>query len=127
METGELQVVQVQRHVTPMPDPTPAAPVVRETDEAAPEVDEDWQIILQQWQPEHWEIIRLLYHEQSAQLTTVEHQVHRPVSRLIDEINFPVDEQLGDLLVDPDTQTLSPHLHALAGGLVSWYFSAKDR
>jgi hypothetical protein len=105
----------------------PATPVVRETAGSAPEVDGDWQIILQQWQPEHWEIISLLCQEQSIQLTTAERKDHRPVSRLIDEINSPVDEQLGDLLVDPDTQILSPHLRTIAESLVRWYYSSKGR
>ena len=90
-----------------------------------PKVDEDWQLILQQWRPEHWEIIILLYQQQYEHLSTVESKVHRPVSRLIDEINSPVDEQLGDLLVDPDTQTIANHLHATAETLVRWYLSSK--
>jgi hypothetical protein len=118
---------QEQVFITLMPDPVPAATVVRETAGPAPEVDEDWQIILQQWQPEHWELISLLYQGQSAQLTTVGRKAHRPVSQLIDEINFPVDERLGDLLVDPETHTLSLHLHAIAENLVRWYFSSEDR
>jgi hypothetical protein len=109
------------------PEAAPATSVVREATEPGPDVDEDWQIILQQWQPEHWEIITYLYQGQSAQLTTVERKVHRPVSKLIDEINSPVVEQLEDLLIDPDTQTISTHLHAIAGSMVDWYFSSKDR
>lgn len=118
---------QVQLSITPIPDTVPAVTMVRETAGPAPEVDEDWQIILQQWQPEHWEVISLLYQGQSAQLTTVGRKAHRPVSQLIDEINSPVDERLGDLLVDPGTDALSPHLHAIAENLIRWYFSSKDR
>ncbi|GLV54343.1 hypothetical protein KDH_11910 [Dictyobacter sp. S3.2.2.5] len=91
------------------------------------EIDEDWKNILQQWQPEHWEMILLLYQEQYAQLITVERKAHRPVSRLIDEINLPVDEQLGDLLVDPDTRLISQHLHATVSILVNWYLSSQSR
>ena len=116
-----------QKAITPKPDPVPAATVDRETAGPAPELDEDWQIILQQWQPEHWEVISLLYQGQSAQLTTVGRKAHRPVSQLIDEINSPIDERLGDLLVDPGTHTLSPHLYAVAENLVRWYFASKDR
>src|SRR5205814_774701 len=102
-------------------------PMVHEVPGSSPEVDEDWKIILQQWQPEHWEIIILLYREQYTQLTTVERKVYRPVSRLIDEINLPVDEQLGDLLVDPDTKTIANHFHATVESLVRWYISFKGR
>lgn len=118
---------QEQLSITPIPDQVPVTVVVRETAGPASEVDDDWKIILQQWQPEHWEVISLLYQMQSAQLTTVGRKARRPVSQLIDEINSPVDEQLGDLLIDPETQTLSPHLHGTAENLVRWYFSSKDR
>jgi hypothetical protein len=101
--------------------------VIKETMGSTPEVDEDWQIILQKWQPEHWEIIRLLCQEQAVQLTVAERKDHRPVSQLIDEINNPVDEHLGDLLIDPDTQTLSPHLRVIAENLVNWYSSSIGR
>jgi hypothetical protein len=120
----EAEEAQEQPAITFMPDPTPAAPVVRETARTALEVDEDWQIILQHWRPEHWEIISLLCQKQSIQLTTTERKDHRPVSRLIDEINSPVDEQLGDLLIDPDTQTISHHLQSVAESLVRWYQSS---
>jgi hypothetical protein len=90
-------------------------------------VDEDWQLILQQWQPEHWKIIVSSYEGQSDQLAVVGREVHRPISRLIDEINDPVAAQLDDYLIDPDTQTLSPHLLAIAGSLVHWYLSSKGR
>ena len=120
----EAEEAQKQPSITFMPDP---APIVRETTGSAPEVDEDWQIILQQWQPEHWEIISLLCQKQSVQLTTAERKDHRPVSRLIDEINSPVDEQLGDLLIDPDTLTISLHLRTIAENLIRWYNSAKGR
>ncbi len=123
----EAEEAQKQPSITFMPDPAPAAPIVRETTGSAPEVDEDWQIILQQWQPEHWEIISLLCQKQSVQLTTAERKDHRPVSRLIDEINSPVDEQLGDLLIDPDTLTISLHLRTIAENLIRWYNSAKGR
>ncbi len=118
---------QVQLSIAPIPDTVPAATMVRETAGPSPEVDEDWQIILQQWQPEHWEVISLLYQGQFALLTTVGRKAHRPISQLIDEINFPVDERLGDLLVDPETDALSPHLHEIAENLIRWYFSSKDR
>lgn len=118
---------QEQPHVPSALTPISATPATGVITGSALEVDEDWQSILQQWQPEHWEIIRLLYQEQSAQLVTVERKVHRPISRIIDEINAPVDEQLGDLLIDPETQTLSPHLQAIAESLVRWYFSSIDR
>ncbi len=125
--TVEDEEEQKQLHIISMPDPVSAASVVKEVAEAVPEVDEDWQIILQQWQPEHWEIITLIYQEQYAQLTIVEQKVHRPVSRLIDEINSPVDEQLGDLLVDPDSQIISHHLRTVTKSLVHWYISSKGR
>jgi hypothetical protein len=118
---------QAQLSIIPIPDPVLAAKVIREIVGPAPEVDEDWQIILQHWQPEHWEVINMLYQGHSAQLTTVGHKAHRPVSQLIDEINSPVDEHLGDLLVDPETHALSPHLRAIAENLIRWYFSSKDR
>jgi hypothetical protein len=123
----EAEEAQEQVSIAFMPDPTPAAPVVRETTGTAPEVDEDWQIILKQWRPEHWEIISLLCQKQSIQLTTTERKNHRPVSQLIDEINFPVDEQLGDLLIDPETQTISLHLQSMAESLVRWYQSSRSR
>ncbi|HEU5227440.1 MAG TPA: tellurite resistance TerB C-terminal domain-containing protein [Ktedonobacteraceae bacterium] len=113
--------------ITEPPAPEPEQPAVGETQGSPPDVDEDWQVILQQWKPEHWEVIQLLYQEQHERLSEVERKIHRPVSRLIDEINEPVDEQLGDLLVDPDTQALSPHLHTVAESLVSWYFSSEGR
>jgi hypothetical protein len=69
----------------------------------------------------------LLYQEQSTQLVTVERKIHRPISRLIDEINIPVDEQLGDLLVDPETQIISPHLQTITKSLIHWYFTSKGR
>jgi hypothetical protein len=126
--TVEDEETQEQLPITPAPDPVPVTPpvtpIASNVTDHAPEVDEEWKIILQQWQPEHWEIFILLYQEQYAQLTTVERKVHRPVSRLIDEINLPVDEQLGDLLIDPDTQTISHHLHATAERLVRWYLSS---
>jgi hypothetical protein len=99
--------------------------VVREPIEISPEINEDWQVVLQQWQPEHWEILRLLCLGQSVQLTIEERKDRRPISQLIDEINVPVDEYIGDLLIDPDTQTLSPHLRVAAENLVSWYYSSK--
>jgi hypothetical protein len=101
----------------------PPAPMVRQTRDASSEVDEDWQIILQHWQPEHWELLRLLCLGQPVQLTTVERKDRRPISLLIDEINVTVDEHISDLLIDPDTQTLSPHLRVIAENLVSWYYS----
>jgi hypothetical protein len=116
---------QEQAYITPISDQVSVTPMVSNVTGSAPEVDEDWQIITQQWQPEHWEIITLLYQEHYAQLTTVESKVHRRVSQLIDEINLPVDEQLGDLLVDPDTQAIFQHLHATAESLVRWYLSSK--
>ncbi len=124
--TVEDEEEQEQVHIPPMLNLASATPAVSEFVGPAPEVDEDWQIILQQWQPEHWEIIRLLYQEQYAQLVTVEHEAHRPISRLIDEINSPVEEQISDLLVDPETRTFSPHLHAKAEGLVRWHYSLKE-
>jgi len=108
-------------------DPISAVPVVRAPLENSPEVDEDWQIILQQWKPEHWEIIRLLYQERADQLPEVERTVHRPLSRLIDEMNDPVAEQLDDALVDPETLTIFPHLHEVAEKLVCWYLSSQGR
>jgi hypothetical protein len=121
----EREEAQEQSPITPTSEPVPVTPIgASEETGLAPEVDEDWQIILQRWQPEHWEIIILLYQEQYTQLTTVERRIHRPVSRLIDEINLPVDEQLGDLLIDPDTQTIFNHLHATVTSLVRWYHSS---
>ncbi|MEO7021181.1 MAG: hypothetical protein ABI234_13580 [Ktedonobacteraceae bacterium] len=103
------------------------AAVVKEATGPGPEVDEDWQIILQAWQPEHWECITCLYQGQADQLAIVGRRIHRPVSQIIDEVNAPVDEQLGDLLVDPDTQAIAPHLRTIAESLVHWYISSKDR
>jgi hypothetical protein len=123
----EAEEGQEQPSITFMPDLAPAAPMVVETTGSALEVDEDWQIILQQWRPEHWEIISLLCQKQSIQLTTAERKDHRPVSQLIDEINSPVDEQLGDLLIDPETQTIPLHLQSLAESLVRWYQSSRGR
>ena len=97
------------------------------TAESAPDVDEDWRPILQQWKPEHWEIITYLYQGRVDRLAAVGRKVHRPLSQLIDEINAPVDEQLGDLLVDAEAQTLFSHLHTTAGKLVQWYTSSKDK
>lgn len=105
----------------------PATPVVTTSSESAPAVDEDWQLIFPQWKPEHWEVITLLYQGRADQLAGVGRQAGRPVSRLIDEINSPVDDQLGDLLVDPDAQTLAPHLLETAGELIHWYLSSKGR
>lgn len=62
----ESEEGQEQPSVSSAPAPVPVAPAVSVTSGPAPDVDEDWQIIHQQWQPEHWEIIRLLYQEQSA-------------------------------------------------------------
>lgn len=118
----EAEEVQEQPFTTTIPD---QAPLVREPTKSAPEVDEDWQIILQQWQPVHWEVISLLCQKQSVQLTVAERKNQRPISRLIDEINTPVDEQLGDLLIDPDTQTISHHLQTIADNLVCWYQSSQ--
>ncbi|HEX7735892.1 MAG TPA: hypothetical protein VF458_13580 [Ktedonobacteraceae bacterium] len=92
--------------------------------EPAPTLDEDWQTILQHWKPEHWEIILLLYRGQADQLPVVAHQAGRPLSRLIDEINAPVAEQLEDWLIEPETHTLASHFLATAGDLIQWHLSA---
>lgn len=123
-EEGQVEIVSESIKSTSLPT---ARPTAQANLGMIPELDEDWQIILQQWQPEHWEIMRLLYQEQFAQLITVEHKVHRPLSLLIDEINSPVDEQLGDLLIDPDARTFSPHLQTIVECLIRWYFSSQDR
>ncbi|GHO79967.1 hypothetical protein KSD_77380 [Ktedonobacter sp. SOSP1-85] len=93
-------------------------PVIRNTSVSELEVDEEWKGIVQQWGPEHWEVIRLLHHAQHKELVLVERQTHRPVSRLIDEINSPVEEVLGDLLIDPDTKTIASHLQAIVETLL---------
>ncbi|GHO65063.1 hypothetical protein KSC_039550 [Ktedonobacter sp. SOSP1-52] len=93
-------------------------PVIRNISVSELEVDEEWKGIVQQWQPEHWEVIRLLHHAQHKELVLVERQTHRPVSRLIDEINSPVEEVLGDLLIDPDTKTIASHLQAIVETLL---------
>jgi hypothetical protein len=123
----EVEEEQEQPLIVSMPDPIPAMPIISNVSDLVPDVDEDWRTILQQWLPEHWEIIELLHQESYEQLIIVERKVHRPVSRLIDEINLPVDENLGDLLIDPDTQTISHHLHATVESLVRWYHSSKGR
>lgn len=115
-ETEPKQLVTV-----PVSTPTQVAPTMNSVPRSLPQVDEEWQIILQQWQPEHWEILRLLCQDQAVRLSRAERQSHRPLSRLIDEINLPVDAQLGDLLIDPDTQILAPHLRAITEKLVGWY------
>ena len=106
------------------PELAEVVPVSSAAGQVAPEVDEDWQVIYPRWQPEHWEIIRLLYQEQSAHLAPVDRKVHSPLSLLIDEINDPVAELLDDSLVDPETLTLFPHLHEVAEELIRWYFSS---
>ncbi|GLV54342.1 hypothetical protein KDH_11900 [Dictyobacter sp. S3.2.2.5] len=137
-ESDQLQVrltidVEEEVQVEQSPQFTPTAEVelitsvINTIADSDLEVDEDWKGIVQHWQPEHWEIIILLYQEQYAQLITVERKVRRPVSRLIDEINLPVDEQLGDLLVDPDTRLIPQHLHETVSILVNWYLSSKSR
>ena len=95
--------------------------------DAEPEVDEDWLHIAHQWQQEHWKLLRLLQQAQHTQLTVIERQARRPLSRLIDEVNAPVDEVLGDLLIDPDTRTITSYLESTAGILIEWYFSEKKR
>lgn len=122
----EDENVQMQAHVSPSADPEHTASVHMSTRvDAVPVVDEEWQQVLQQWKPEHWEIITLVYQGQLAQLKMVENKVHRPVSRLFDEINAPVDEYLGDLLIDSDTRTIASHLYGTAEYLVRWYLSSQ--
>jgi restriction system protein len=125
---ARLMVEEEPVAIPSLPDPVSATPIREEVEEdtvqSIPGVDENWQIILQQWQPEHWKVISLLCQEKSVQFTTMERKNHRPLSRLIDEINAPVDEQLGDLLIDPDTQILSPHLRTITEHLVHWYSSS---
>ncbi|GHO82263.1 TerB N-terminal domain-containing protein [Dictyobacter formicarum] len=118
---------QEQSYITSMPDLVVITPVTSNVIDTVADVDEDWRAILQQWQPVHWEIITLLYQGQQVQLPTVEHKARRPISKLIDEVNSPVDEQLGDLLIDPDTRTIFDHLYTTAGSLVNWYISSKGR
>lgn len=109
------------------PEPVPVTPGPDGLAETPPEVDEDWQLILQQWRPEHWEILLCLYQEQVGRLAEIGRKAHRPVSQLIDEINVPVDEQLGDLLIDAETQTIFSHWHATAEKLARWYFSSRGK
>ncbi len=118
---------QIHLPVIAIPNQVPTSAVAKDTAVPAPELDEDWQIILQQWRPEHLEGISLLYQGKSEQLTELGRKVRRPVSQLIDEINTPVDQQIGDLLVDPETLALSPHLSEITEKLVHWYISTKDR
>src|SRR6185437_12586635 len=123
--------LSVEDEETPEPlftsPPAPPEPVVSRMAEAAPDVDEDWLAILQQWQPEHWEIIRLLCQGKSVQLTTAERKNHRPVSLLIDEINAPVEGQLGDLLIDAEALTIFSYQREFTENLVRWYDSSKGR
>ncbi len=104
--------------------PVSAAPSAKQEE---PEVDEDWQIIYPQWQAEHWEILHLLCQGQTTQFADHKRQNRRPISLLVDEINIPVDEQLNDLLIDPETQMLAPHWRTTAEHLVRWYYSLESR
>jgi len=102
---------------------TTGAPVRSAPLKSTPALDEDWQIILLHWKPEHWEIILLLYRGQADQLPAAAHKVGRPLSQLIDEINTPVAEQLEDWLIEPETHTLADHFLATAGNLIQWHLS----
>jgi hypothetical protein len=102
-------------------------PVTGAADQVAPEVDEDWLVIYPQWRADHWDILRRLCQGQTIQYTAEERKKRPPVSRLLDEINNPVDEQLNDLLVDSETQTLAPHLRAKVEHLVRWHYSLEGR
>lgn len=88
------------------PELTKEFPVTSAAGREAPEIDEDWQVIYQQWRPEHWEILRLLCQGQTLQFTAEERKKQRPISLLLDEINGPVDEQLNDLLIDSKAFTV---------------------
>jgi hypothetical protein len=109
------------------PELAEAPPVASAAGQGTPEVDEDWQDIYPQWNAEHWSILRQLYQGQALQRTEQERRNGRPISMLIDEINLPVDEQLNDLLIDTETQTLFPHLRATVEHLVRWYYSLESR
>lgn len=126
---GRLMIEEEESKSEPssLPVIVPTTSRTQEAREIPSEIDEDWQIILQQWQPEHWEIIQLLCQDQLGQFALARGKPQRPLSRLIDEVNIPVDEQLGDLLIDPDTQTLAPHLREITQNLVHWYYSPHSR
>lgn len=127
----ELPEVRAESVTKAAADVTPeiaeAAPVASVAGQVAQEVDEDWQVIYSQWRAEHWEILHLLCQGQTIQYTAEERKNRPPVSRLLDEINGPVDEQLNDLLIDAETQTLAPHLRAEVERLVRWYYSLEGR
>lgn len=95
--------------------------------ESCPPVDEDWLPVLDRWQTEHWEVIICLSQDQAEHLAAIGRRARRPVSQLIDEVNVPVDEQLGDLLIDAEARTIFSHLRTTAGRLVHWYLSSRDR
>jgi len=131
-ESGQLQNrlaiegrEEQESPIMSMSGPLSISGTVRKVTVPPPKGGENWQMILQHWRPEHWEIIILLYQQQYEQLPIVESKVRRPLSRLIDEINSPVDELLGDLLIDPDTRTISNHLRATTETLVRWNLSSK--
>lgn len=119
----EEEEIEIEEEPSPLPDSVPD--MVEESELASvPAVDEDWIQISRRWEAEHWEILLLLYHKDYSQLATVQRKFHRPISLLIDEINRPVDEQLGDLLVDPDTQSITDYLLETTEHLVNWYHSS---
>ncbi|HEY1348949.1 MAG TPA: hypothetical protein VGF67_04920 [Ktedonobacteraceae bacterium] len=91
------------------------------------DIDEDWRPVLKHWQTEHWEVVICLSQNRAEQLSAIGRRARRPISQLIDEVNTPVDEQLGDLLIDAETGTIFSHLRPTAGRLVHWYLSSRER
>ncbi|BCL83773.1 hypothetical protein ccbrp13_62380 [Ktedonobacteria bacterium brp13] len=126
-ERGSTQPQLETVTIPPAVNESDAAIGVDKGNASISEVDEEWQLIVSQWKTEHWEILALLYQGQSAELATAVRKYHRPLSQFIDEINAPVDEQLSDLLIDPEDNTIFEHLHGTAESLVRWYLSSKGR
>lgn len=95
-------------------------------DDGMDSIEPAWRDIAHQWHDAHWAVLALIVAGQTAQLVNAAQHFGKPLSKIIDEMNHPVMEQLEDLLIDPDAHTLTDYFTDTATSLVRWHLARKQ-